>query len=197
MDWWVRLASLGLCSDSVPHRTWDLWLQGDLLQHQEVEEGGGHRLFQGPGSHPADTAAPLPVPGHAERETAAGEAPGAPPCPTAGARSSCLVLPAPRVACSVLPGPGRAHPLRNTSSPGLLPAWTLPSVKFSPLLSSLGAEGRAGAWLLQLQRLLRRVVGETGQHPGAAQLRRGSLPRTHWGRCSHTRSGIPPTLCSV
>lgn len=33
------------------------------------------------------------------------------------------------------------------------------------------------------------------QHPGAAQLWGGSLPRTHWGRCS-IRSGNPPSLRS-
>lgn len=73
------LAQPSLCSDSVPHRTWDLWLQGDLLQQEEADEGGGHRLGQGPGSHSADQAAPLSIPGHLERKAAAGEVPGSRP----------------------------------------------------------------------------------------------------------------------
>lgn len=109
-------------------------------------------------------------------------------------RSLGRTLPHSRGGLSVLQGPGRAHPLRNTIIPRLLPAWTSPSVRFH-LLSSLGTEGKAGAWLLQLQRLLRTAAAETVQHPGAAQLRGGPLPRTHWGRCSPERGGSPSALC--
>lgn len=69
-------------------------------------------------------------------------------------------------------------------------------IKFLPLLCSPGAEGKAGAWLLQLQRLPRRAAVKTRQHSWAAQLWGDSLPRTHWGRCSHMWSGSPPTVSS-
>ncbi|KAI5938206.1 Lymphocyte expansion molecule [Manis javanica] len=42
-----------------------------------------------------------------------------------------------------------------------------------------GPEGKARAWLLRIQRLLRTSATETMQHPGAAQLRGDSLLRTH------------------
>lgn len=66
-----------LSSDSVPHRPRNLRLPGDLLQQEEAQAGGGHRLGPGPGSHPADPAAPLPVRGHHAREAVSGESPQA------------------------------------------------------------------------------------------------------------------------
>lgn len=94
---------------------------------------------------------------------------------------------------SGLSGPGRAHPLRNTIIPRAPSRVDIPN---SPSLFSW-ADGKPGAWLLQLQRLLRTAAAETVQHPGAAQLWGGSLPRTHRGRCSPVRCGNPPTLCSA
>lgn len=96
------------------------------------------------------------------------------------------------------PRPGRVPPLGNaitlqTPSPGGHSQVSGCHL----LLSSLEAEGEAGAWLLQPQRLLRTAAGEAVQHPGAAQLRGDSLPRTHWGRCPRVLGWSPPALHSI
>lgn len=62
--------------------------------------------------------------------------------------------------------------------------------------SSLGAEGEAGARLLQPQRLLRTAAAETVQHPGAAQLGGDPLPWPRWGRCPRVLGTSPPALGS-